>query len=284
MIEEAYVLGKINILKIKKLVDFGVYLTDKYDYEEILLPQKYLPETYNIDDEIEVFVYLDSEDRVIATTLKPNGVVDDFCLMKIVDTNKVGVFADWGLEKDLFIPFSEQNKKMFKDRSYVIKILLDAQSDRIFGSAKLDKYLLPADNELKEEQEVKLTVWDITELGYKVIINNKYNGVLYKNETYIDIFIGDKLIGFIKKIRSDGKIDVKLSLSQLDDIQKAQSEILKLLNLEKGFIKLNDSSSPEDVKKMLQISKKVFKKAVGGLLKTQTIIFVNDGIKLNDNE
>jgi len=284
MIEEAYVLGKINILKIKKLVDFGVYLTDKYDYEEILLPQKYLPETYNIDDEIEVFVYLDSEDRVIATTLKPNGVVDDFCLMKIVDTNKVGVFADWGLEKDLFIPFSEQNKKMFKDRSYVIKILLDAQSDRIFGSAKLDKYLLPADNELKEEQEVKLTVWDITELGYKVIIDNKYNGVLYKNETYIDIFIGDKLIGFIKKIRSDGKIDVKLSLSQLDDIQKAQSEILKLLNLEKGFIKLNDSSSPEDVKKMLQISKKVFKKAVGGLLKTQTIIFVNDGIKLNDNE
>ncbi len=284
MIEEAYVLGKINILKIKKLVDFGVYLTDKYGYEEILLPQKYLPETYNIDDEIEVFVYLDSEDRVIATTLKPNGVVDDFCLMKIVDTNKVGVFADWGLEKDLFIPFSEQNKKMFKDRSYVIKILLDAQSDRIFGSAKLDKYLLPADNELREEQEVKLTVWDITELGYKVIINNKYNGVLYKNETFIDIFIGDELIGFIKKIRSDGKIDVKLSLSQVDDIQKAQNEILKLLNLEKGFIKLNDSSSPEDVKKMLQMSKKVFKKAIGGLLKTKTIIFVNDGIKLNDNE
>ncbi|MBC8109720.1 MAG: GntR family transcriptional regulator [Verrucomicrobia bacterium] len=275
----SYQLGQYNTLRIKKFVDFGAYL--EADEEEILLPLKYMPENPQVDDMLEIFLYLDSEDRIIATNLKPKAVVDDLAGLTVVAIHeKLGVFADWGLEKDLLIPFSEQNKKMFLGKTYLIKVLIDEQTNRIYGSNRLDKFLKPIENQYIEGDKVPFIVWEFTDLGAKIIIDDQYSGLLFRNEIFRDMLIGDRMTGYVRKIRPDGKADVSLQMTGLENMQEGRDIILEKLKANEGFLPLNDDSSPEIIKETLQMSKKTFKKAIGNLFREKIIKIIPEGIKI----
>lgn len=256
-------IGDYNELEIIKQVDFGVYL-DSED-GEILLPTKYLPARYQLGDRIRVFVYRDSEDRIIATTLEPKAKIGDFAALTVKDTTNYGAFLDWGLEKDLFVPFSNQREKMLPGRTYLVYLYLDENSDRIVATAKYEKYLdqhMPA---LSEGQEVDLLVAGFSELGIKVIINNQYAGILYKNEVFRPLHLGEKTRGFVRKIREDQKIDVSLQKAGYAEVTDAAAIILNKLKAAGGKLGLSDKSSPEEIYAALGMSKKTFKKAIGTL-------------------
>ncbi len=275
--------GKYHTLEIIKRVDFGLYLDA--DGEEILLPIKYVPENANIGEHLRVFVYRDSEDRMIATTLEPIAVVGEFAALRVVATTSHGVFMDWGLEKDLFLPFSEQQQRMTTGKTYLVRIMLDHATDRVMGSARLDQFLdaNPGDD-LREDQEVQLTVWEYTEIGIKTVINNKYQGLLYRNEVFTDLHPGDKLTGYVKKVRDDGKVDVTLRKKGYEEVQDAQTLVYRKLQSNGGILPLTDNSAPEEISKWLGMSKKTFKKAVGGLYKAGKIRLTANAIQLISEE
>lgn len=269
--------GQYQKLEVIKFLDFGLYLAA--GKEEILLPVKQIPENTQIGDFLEVFIYRDSEDRLIATTHKPLATADSFACLRVTDTTSYGVFLDWGLEKDLFMPFSEQNKKLVAGRSYLVWIYVDEKTDRVICSARLDKFLskeLP--QELEEGQEVDLLIWEFTELGIKAVINSTYSGVIYHNDVFSPLHVGDQLKGYIKKIREDGKIDISLRKKGYAEIIDAKDELLDILIKNKGFLPLIDNSSPQEIYEKVNMSKKTFKKAVGGLLKQGLIRLTPDGI------
>lgn len=272
-------IGKYNVLKAVRRTDNGMYL-DGEDLGEILLPKKFVPEELKPEGEIEVFIYKDSEDRLVATTKKPIAIVDEFALMRVVSISTAGAFLDWGLEKDLMVPYREQKRKMEVGRSYVVAVYLDTQSNRIAASAKLDYFLdnLPA--EYEENQEVDLIIWQKTELGYKVIINNSHSGIIYNNEIFQEVNIGDNLKGYIKKLRNDEKIDVTLSKPGYEKVGGLAEQILDAIKASNGFLPLNDKSDPELIQKQFGISKKNFKKAIGSLYKEKLIEICDEGIKL----
>jgi predicted RNA-binding protein (virulence factor B family) len=259
------------------MLDFGLYLLAGQD--EILLPARQIPENTQIGDFLDVFVYRDSEDRLIATKLNPLATANTFACLRVSDATEHGVFLDWGLEKDLFMPFSEQNKKMVPGRSYLVWIYIDPKTDRIVCSARLEKFLSqnPSD-ELTEDQEVELLIWEFTELGVKVVINSRFSGILYHNEIFNSLFVGDKIPGYIKKIREDSKIDVSLRKKGYAEVVDAQDDLLKILQDNQGFLPLTDNSSPQEIYDKVQMSKKTFKKAVGGLLKQHIITLTPEGI------
>lgn len=272
-------IGRLNELRVVKEVGFGVYL-DGGDLGEILLPLRYVPEDCKVDDMLEVFIYLDSEDRIIATTEKPFAMVNDFALLKVVAVNSAGAFLDWGLPKDLLVPYSEQRPVMKEGESYVVRIYLDLNSNRLAASSKLDKFLHDEPGDLKPGQEVDLLICEQTDLGWKAIINNSHWGVLYDNEIFQPLNKGQKIKGFIKKIRDDKKIDLclqKPGYEKVDDISEA---IITALKEQGGFIPVTDKSSPEIIYKMFGISKKTYKKAIGAIYKKKVITIENDGIKL----
>jgi len=271
-------IGEFNELAVKKEVDFGVYLAA--EDQEILLPKKYVPQGTKVGDILKVFIYTDSEDRIIATTLTPKAVVGEFAYLLVKDTNKYGAFLDWGLEKDLLVPHSEQPQKMVKGKKYVVKVCLDPVTERVLATAKTEKSLEKEEIELTEGEEVNLLVYDSNELGVKVIINNKYSGLLYKSDIYQELNIGDRLKGYVRKIREDNKIDVSIRKTGYGEIQEAKERILAKLKASNGFLSLNDRSSPELIKKILQLSKKSFKKGVGGLYKEGVIELTEEGIRL----
>lgn len=256
-------IGDYNELEITKQVDFGVYL-DSED-GEILLPAKYLPPRYQLGDRIRVFVYRDSEDRIIATTQQPKAKVGDFAALRVKDTNNYGAFLDWGLEKDLFVPFSNQREKMQPGRTYLVYLYLDENSDRIVATAKYEKYLSQEPPALREGQQVELLVAGFTDLGIKVIIDNQYAGILYKNEVFRPLGLGEKTRGFVRKIREDGKIDVSLQKAGYAEVSDAAAIILQQLQAAGGKLQLSDNSSPEQIYAALGMSKKTFKKAIGSL-------------------
>jgi predicted RNA-binding protein (virulence factor B family) len=269
--------GEFQKLEVIKLLDFGLYLSA--GKEEILLPVKQIPEGTQVGDMLDVFIYRDSEDRLIATTNKPLATANSFACLRVTDTSTHGVFLDWGLEKDLFMPFSEQNKKLAPGRSYLVWVYLDEETNRLLCSARLEKFLskdLP--NDLPENQEVNLIVWEFTELGVKVVINGRYSGVLYHNEIFSPIHVGDRLTGYIKKIREDGKIDVSLRKKGYAEVQDAKEELLNYIISNKGYLPLTDNSTPEEIYERVHMSKKTFKKAVGGLLKEGLITLTKEGI------
>ncbi|MCK5822909.1 MAG: GntR family transcriptional regulator [Bacteroidales bacterium] len=272
-------IGKINKLQILREVDFGVYL-DGDDYGEILMPKKYLPENYKIDDFIEAFVYLDSEDRIVATTEKPYAMVDDFAFLKVVAVNEFGAFLDWGLIKDLLVPFNQQKQKMEEGQSYLVYIYLDEKSERIAASSKLDKFLDKQPVDYKEGQEVNLIISKQTNIGYKAIINNTHWGVIYKNEVFQTLTKGQKIKGYIKKIREDEKIDLSLYKKGYEKVDDSLNIILEILENHDGFISVTDKSSPETIYEMFGISKKTYKKSIGALYKKKLISIENNGIKL----
>ncbi len=278
-------LGKQNTMRVVKRLPFGAYLVHEEDEagEEILLPKRYEPKDLKVDDELEVFIYLDSEDRVIATTETPKVTVDNFAFLTVKDVNKVGAFVDWGLSKDLLIPFSEQPRRMKVGESWVIYVFLDDRKERITGSAKIDHWLKDTTFYLKEGQQVDLMIYAQTELGFKAIVNNDYSGIIYSNEIFQPLKIGDKLTGYIKKIRDDKKIDLSLQAKPPEATRDALSAaILEDLKQQGGSSDLSDKSPPEAIYKQYGVSKKSYKKALGSLYKKRLINIEKDQILLLD--
>jgi len=274
-------IGKFNKLTIVKEVDFGLYL-DGHPYGEILLPIRYVEDSMHIDDIINVFIYTDSEDRIIATTLKPYGIVGDFVNLKVIDTSQYGAFLDWGLPKDLFVPFKEQNGKMEEGQRHLVRIYLDNTTERVTASAKIAKFLATEnDNTYQEKDAVELVIAQKTDIGYKVIIDNAYLGVLFFSEVFRPLSIGQKVSGYIKKIREDNLIDVTLQKQgYLDAISDATEVILDKLKELDGMLPISDKSSPEDIYELLFMSKKSFKKAIGQLYKKELITIDKHNIYL----
>ncbi|MGL5317881.1 MAG: CvfB family protein [Bacteroidales bacterium] len=273
-------IGNYNTLEVVKELDFGMYL-DGGKLGEILLPVRYIPEGLLVGDKVEVFIYLDSEDRLIATTEKPYARVGEFAFLSVTSTNRFGAFMDWGLMKDLLVPFREQKIKMMEDRSYIVYVYLDQESQRIAASAKIEKYL---DNVLPDyelNQEVDILVASRAEIGFKVIVNNLHSGMLYYNEIFTDVQVGDSLKAYVKNVREDLKIDLSLQpIGYEKRIDPLTADILKALDENEGFIPLSDKSPAEDIEDYFFCSKKSFKKAVGALYKKREIEIREDGIYL----
>jgi len=236
-----------------------------------LLPQKYVPEDFRVGDFLRVFIYRDSEDRIIATTLQPKAKVGDFAALEVKQTSNYGAFLDWGLEKDLFVPFQNQREKMQPGKKYVVYVYLDENSDRIVATAKYEKYLDKEPEGLAEGDQVNLLIAGFTDLGIKVIIDNRYLGILYKNEVFRRLEVGDETTGFIRKIREDNKIDVSLQRSGYAEVPDAAGQILQKLKAAGGQLPVTDNSSPEAIYEALGMSKKTFKKAVGSLYRNGTV-------------
>lgn len=271
-------IGKLNNLIALKNVEFGVYL-DGEELGEILLPKKYIHNDLSPGDVIEVFIYRDSENRLIATTEKPIAVVDEFAFMNVVSVTKFGAFVDWGLPKNLMVPYREQKNILEEGRSYVVYIYLDEKSQRLTGSTKLDQFLDITAIEFKEGDEVELLIYDKTNIGFKAIIEETHSGIIYDNEVFQKLEIGQKVKGFIKKIREDRKIDLRLQKSGYDNITEVMGKILEKIKEQNGFIPVNDKSPPEVISDTFGISKKTFKKSIGALYKQRLIVMDENGIK-----
>lgn len=262
-------IGKNQELTIARRVDFGLYLTD--GEKEVLLPNKYVPEEAKIGDPIDVFVYTDSEDRPVATTLTPAIRRDEFAGLKVKAVAKMGAFLDMDLEKDLFVPFKEQHRKFIEGETVVVKALLDYRTNRMIGVSKVREFLEKDIADLNEGDEVEILIWLKTELGYNVIINDKYAGLVYQNETFEALGIGDRKTAFIKKLRADGKVDVALQRQGYEAVRDMSSVVLSKLEAGGGVLDLGDKSDPADIKAELGMSKKNFKKILGGLYKAGEI-------------
>jgi predicted RNA-binding protein (virulence factor B family) len=271
--------GKTNRLKVVKTVDFGVYL-DGGDGLEILLPTRYVPEGCEAGDEIDVFIYHDNEGRLIATTLRPLAAVGEFQWMKVKEVSDVGAFLEWGLMKDLLVPFREQKTTMIAGRRYLVYVYLDIITKRIVASARIDKFLDNVPPRYERNQEVNLIVADETEMGYKVIINNLHWGLLYRNEIFQPLAKGEKRKGYIRKVREDDKIDVSIYPLGYEKTEGIAQHILQTLKQNGGFLPVHDKSDANEIYALLACSKKSFKNAVGALYKQRLIVPGNDGIRL----
>lgn len=271
-------IGKFNTLKIARSTKVGLYLTD--GASDVLLPNKYVPSEFEIDDELEVFVYLDHEERPVATTLEPYIFLNEFALLRVNYINKFGAFMNWGMEKDLFVPFKEQARPMEEGKRYLVYMYMDEKSNRLVGSSKLNQFLDNKEITLEKGEEVDLIVSHITEAGINVIINEKHKGLLYKNEVFEDLRTGDRIIGYVKNVRPDGKIDVSRQAFGMENIDASAQKVLDELKASRGVLRLNDNSDPEDIKTVLQMSKKTFKKAIGTLYKQKLIEIKEDGVYL----
>lgn len=272
-------IGKYNYLTIERVTSVGMFLSD-VEGEEVLLPNQYITDDMQVGDQIKVFVYLDSEDRPVATTQTPKIIRNEFAFLEVKDVSEYGAFLDWGLIKDLFVPFREQPKPMEIGEWHVVFLYLDQKSQRLLASAKIDKFLESERLTVAEGDEVDLLVWQKTDLGYNVVVNQYHKGLIYANEVFQPLQIGDSLKGYVKKIREENKLDISLQKTGYEVVEPVAKQILEEVKKSKGFLNLSDSSSPEDIYNRLKISKKVFKKAIGGLYKQGIIRITNDGIYL----
>lgn len=275
-------LGQFNHLRVTKQVDFGVYL-DGQGQDDILLPRRYVPEGCQIGDELKVFVYRDSEDRIIATTLIPKALVGQCAVLEVVSTTKIGAFLDWGLPKDLFVPLRQQAEPMRTGSKYVVYLYIEHESRRIAASSRLDKFLPETSIYYREEQEVKAMVYAQTDLGYKVVIDNAVLGLIYKNEVFQPLDIGSSLTAYIKGIRSDHKLDVTLQKpgsNQVTERAELTQRILDHLQASGGVSPLTDKSPPEQIYAAYHVSKGSYKKAIGALYKQRKIIIEKEFIAL----
>jgi predicted RNA-binding protein (virulence factor B family) len=275
--------GQFNKLRVIKEVPFGVYL-DGGEWGEILLPNKVVPRGTQFDDVLEVFIYFDSEDKIVATTLRPHVMLGGFAFLKVIDVNRVGAFLDWGLDKDLLVPRPEQHRPMEKDKSYIIYVKQDNQG-RIIASSKLDYFLDKSPAHYKQGDEVSLLIAETTMLGNKVIINDRHWGLIHYGDIFQKLSYGKRIRGYIKTVREDGKIDVVLRKTGQDNIHELAKRILTELHKKEGFLPLHDKSSPLEIQRVLGESKKSFKSAIGQLYKQGKINLESNGIRLRkDNE
>ena len=270
-------IGRFHNLTVIKTVDFGVYL-DAGDDLEILLPRKYVPETCNIGDKIDVFIYHDSAERLVATTQKPLAVVGQINLLSVKSVSKVGAFLDWGLPRDLFVPFREQQQKMIAGQSYAVYVYIDEKSNRITASSRIDRFLSQSAHEFEEGQAVELIVYDSTPLGYKAIIDNHWIGILYHAEIFRELEPGLRIRGFIKEVREDNKIDLSLHGPGYRKVDDIAAGILEQLKKFRDNIEISDKSSPELIYQLFGVSKKTFKRVIGLLYKQKLITIDDDGI------
>jgi len=273
-------LGTFQALEVMRLVDFGAYL-DGQELGDILLPKRYMPEGCKPGDFLEVFIYLDSEDRIIATNEEPLATAGDFALLKVVSVNQIGAFLDWGLPKDLLVPFSEQKSKMEEGHWYIVYVYVDDESRRMVATTKLDKYLDNVPPEYHAGQEVQLMIHSKTDIGYKAIVNNMHWGMLYQNEVFRPLKSGEQLPGYIKQVREDEKLDVSLQKPGIESAMDLSDRILNMLKEQGGFLAVTDKSSPETIYSFFGESKKNYKRAVGILYKKRIITIEPDGIRLN---
>ena len=263
-------IGHTVELEAIKTTPQGIYLiTD--EQKEILLPNKYIPRNLEIGDKIEVFVYTDSEDRPIATTLTPKVKINQVALLKAVDVNDFGAFFDWGVEKHLLVPFAEQFVKVEKEKNYIIYLYKDEVTNRMVGTTKYSRFLKNNPIELTVGDKVKFMVSGQTDIGYKIIIEQKYLGMIYKNEVFTAIHLGDELVGYVRTIRDDNKVDVSLNSSSIDEIEVLANKIYEKLLKEKGSINISDKSNPDEIYTMFKVSKKAFKRAIGVLYSERKI-------------
>ncbi|MBL7769234.1 MAG: RNA-binding protein [Flavipsychrobacter sp.] len=269
--------GEFNALRVIRTVDFGVFLDD--EKEGILLPKRFVPAGLKVGDELEVFVYHDSEDRLIATTQKPLGTVGDIVALKAVSATNQGAFLDWGLMKDLFVPKSKQLSTMRVGGTYIVKIYIDEQTGRVAATEKIENFLSNEDLGLKEKEPVDLLVYRRTDIGYLCIINGKHTGVLHFSDIYQNIQVGDRLKGYIRKIREENKIDLALGERGYQRVSGEAGKILELLDQHGGFLPYHDKSDPEDIYDNLGMSKKAFKMAIGNLFKLKLIRIKENGIE-----
>jgi predicted RNA-binding protein (virulence factor B family) len=277
MAETQIKVGEYNTLKIARAFDFGMYLGEGKDV--VLLPKRFIPAGAEVGDNLKVFVYHDSEDRLIATTQQPKGIVGDIVYLPVVSVTAHGAFMDYGLMKDLFVPKSKQLAGMRTGGHYFVKIYLDEQTGRIAASEKIEQYLSNEQLTVKELEPVDLQVYRRTDIGYVVIINNRHTGVLHFNDIYQDINVGDSLKGYIKNIREENKLDVGVGKIGYQRVEDETGKVMRLLQENNGYLPYNDKSSPEDIYSFFGMSKKTFKMTTGNLYKNRKIEFTQTGIK-----
>jgi uncharacterized protein len=272
-------IGRLNNLEVVKFHDAGAYL-DGGPYGEILLPNRYVTHLTRIGEFVDVFIYFDSEDRIVASTDLPYAMAGEFAYLQVISTTNFGAFLDWGLPKDLLLPFREQKAPVVANRFYVVYVYVDSRSNRIVATTKVERYLNLEEPMFQSGDEVSLLIFEKTDLGFKAIVNNTHTGVLYFNEVFKPLEIGQKIQGFIKKIRPDGKIDLAIEQLGYQKVDPIAEDLLQRLKDSGGFLPLNDNSDPELIKNRLQMSKKTFKKAVGALYKQKLIVIEDEGIRI----
>ena len=271
--------GQFNLMRVDRKVDFGFYMDD--GAEGILLPKRFVPSGLQVDDTISVFVYHDSDNRLIATTQEPFAVVGDIAALKVVAITNQGAFLDWGLMKDLFVPVSQQLSSMRLGGKYLVKLYLDKQTGRVAATEKIDNQISNDILTVKEGEKVKLQVYRESDIGYVVIVNQVHQGLVYKNEVFTHLHIGQMIDeGFVKKIREDNKLDIGIGKQGVEKLDDDQLKLIQLLKLHKGFLPYHDKSSPEDIYAFFGISKKAFKMNVGILYKAKKITIEDGGIHL----
>lgn len=270
-------LGRTATLKINRRTDFGFFL-DAENLGEILMPNRYILPNMNIGDMVEVFVFLDGEERLVATTEQPKVQVGEVGYLKVVALEKVGAFLDWGVSKHLLVPFSEQKVKMELDRSYLVYVYIDKITDRIVATMKLEKFIDKIPHQYTVGQNIDLQIWTKTEVGYKAIINHQHHGILYHNEIFQPLRIGQKLQGYIKKVRPDGKIDLSIGAIGYQKVDSHSEKILNMLTKAKGFLPYNDKTDPDVIYKIFGMSKKTFKMTIGNLFKRKLLLIDDKGI------
>tara|TARA_B100000780_G_scaffold276563_1_gene245389 strand:+ start:1336 stop:2169 length:834 start_codon:yes stop_codon:yes gene_type:complete len=272
-------IGQVNTLVVVKKVDFGVYLNGN-ELGDILLPERYVPASCKLEDELDVFIYLDSEDLLIATTQTPKAMVGECAYLKVVEVNAVGAFLDWGLPKDLLVPYGEQQKPMEVGHSYVVRLYIDEASDRIAASSRLNKFLVDTSPYFKPQQAVELLICERTDLGYKAVINQAVIGLLFNSDVIRPVSYGQTLEGYIKQIREDNKLDLCLQLVTREALDALSKQILAFIETEGGQTTLTDKSTPEDIARQFGVSKSSYKKALGKLYQKRLVLIGKQSVSL----
>jgi predicted RNA-binding protein (virulence factor B family) len=272
-------IGKINTLTVLRETAAGFHLGDS-EGNEVLLPNSFIKSKPAAREKLEVFIYKDSEDRLIATLKKPVARLNDFACLRVSSVNEIGAFMDWGLEKELFVPHSEQKFEMEEGRYYVVYVYLDDISKRITGSSRLDKFVSNDNLKLEGGQEVEVMITEESALGYSCIINGLYKGLIYHNDVYQDLFVGDELIAYVKTIREDNLVDISLQKGGFKNVLSATEVILEYLETHDGYLNLHDKSSPEEIAEKFSMSKATFKKSIGVLYRHRKVLIKNDGVYL----
>jgi predicted RNA-binding protein (virulence factor B family) len=274
-------LGEINILKVLRFTAPGAYLGDE-EGNDVLLPGKYIPEGLEEGDDITVFLYKDSEDRLVATTETPFVMLHGFTFLKVKEVTLYGAFLDWGLEKDIMVPFKEQNQRMEEGKSYLVTLQLDHATDRLFATMMVNRYLIPCEDQELKGKEVEVLICDKTDLGLKVIVDNQFQGIIYRNDINRPLRRGDRIRGFVLLVREDGKLDIRLEKIGNIRFDDAETTLVELLR-EKGSLQLTDKSDPDVIRETVGMSKKLFKQTVGKLYKSRVIALTATGIQLVEN-
>jgi uncharacterized protein len=275
-------LGQMNTLNILRETSVGLFLGDEYG-NDVLLPNKFVPAKYQIGDKLKVFVFLDSDERITATTQQPKIRLGEFAYLEVKANTPVGSFVDWGLDKQLMVPFKEQKIPLVEGRRYIVYLYLDAKTDRLIGSTQIHRFIEETSEGLNQGDEVDILFYDKTNLGWNVIVNNRFKGLVYADEVFKEVRFGYRQKAYVKKLREDGKLDITLQKQGYSHVEPNADKILKLLRTTGGFLNLTDNSDPEEIRQRLQMSKKTFKKAIGSLYKERIIKLEENGIRLTEH-